>query len=56
MTAAERKAVSARMKAYWAARRDAKAPRPTAQEPAATATAKPGAVKRGARKGGSKKR
>ena len=56
MTVAERKAVSARMKAYWAARRGAKVPPPTPQEPAAEATAKPGALKRGARKGGSKKR
>ena len=56
MTAAERQAVSARMKGYWATRRDGKAPTPTRQEPASEATAKPGAVKRGARKGGRKKR
>lgn len=53
MSAAERKAVSARMKAYWASRREAKAASEAEPEAAASAAT---AHKGTARKGGTKKR
>src|SRR5436190_10003292 len=55
MTAAERSAVSARMKAYWARRRRAKAEIRSEQSITSPAS-KRAAVKRGPREGGSKRR
>jgi len=55
MTGAERRAVSARMKAYWGARREAKATQPVSRDSATEAVSKP-AGKRATRKGSSKQR
>jgi hypothetical protein len=57
MSAAGKKAVSERMRKYWAARREAKAAEPASQKDAASeAASKAGARRHPIRKGGTKKR